>query len=104
MHRSIRSFTSTLHFHFNFQQPPSRTTHGHLTDVRAREGGELDQKGLFVGGNFNLASGGVGHLNRKYEFESEVSSPFTAIHELFFEMEEFKKRKKKGLQTLCKFV
>ena len=95
MHRSIRSFNNP---------PPSRTTHGHLTDVRAREGGELDQKGLFVGGNFNLASGGVGHLNRKYEFESEVSSPFTAIHELFFEMEEFKKRKKKSLQTLCKFV
>ena len=94
MHRSIRSFNN----------PPSRTTHGHLTDVRAPEGGELDQKGLFVGGNFNLASGGVGHLNRKYEFESEVSSPFTAIHELFFEMEEFKKRKKKGLQTLCKLV
>ena len=57
-----------------------------------------------MGGNFNLASGGVGHLNRKYEFESEVSSPFTAIHELFFETEEFKKRKKKGLQTLCKLV
>ena len=54
MHRSIRSFNN----------PPSRTTHGHLTDVRAREGGELDQKGLFVGGNFNLASGGA--------FEPEV--------------------------------
>ena len=85
MHRSIRSFNNPL----------SRTTHGHLTDVRAREGGELDQKGLFVGGNFNLASGGVGHLNRKYEFESEVSSSFSAIHELFFEMEEFKNGEKK---------
>ena len=85
MHQSIRSFNNL----------PSRTIHGHLTDVRAREGGELDQKGLFVGGNFNLASGGVGHLNRKYEFESEVSSPFSAIHELFFEMEEFKNGEKK---------
>ena len=30
-----------------------------------------------MGGNFNLASGGVGHLNRKYEFESkcQVLSP-----------------------------
>ena len=48
-----------------------------------------------MGGNFNLASGGVGHLNRKYEFESEVSSSFSAIHELFFEMEEFKNGEKK---------
>ena len=53
-----------------------------------------------MGGNFNLASGGVGHLNRKYEFESEVSSPFSGIHELSFEMEEFKNREKKGFQTL----
>ena len=94
MHRSIRSFNN----------PPSRTTQGHLTDVRAREGGEFDQKGLSVGGKFKPCPGGVGHLNRKYEIESELSSPFTAIHELFLEMEEFKKRKKKGLQTLCKFV
>ena len=55
MHRSIRSFNN----------PPSRTTHGHLTDVRAREGGEFDQKGLSVGGKFKPRPGGVGHLNRK---------------------------------------
>ena len=46
-------------------------------------------------GILTLASGGVGHLNRKYEFESEVSSSFSAIHELFFEMEEFKNGEKK---------
>ena len=48
-----------------------------------------------MGENFNLTPGGVGHLNRKYEFESEVSSSFSAIHELFFEMEEFKNGEKK---------
>ena len=47
MHRSIRSFNN----------PPSRTTQGHLTDVRAREGGEFDQKGLFVGGKFKPCPG-----------------------------------------------
>ena len=46
-------------------------------------------------GILTLASEGVGHLNRKYEFESEVSSSFSAIHELFFEMEEFKNGEKK---------
>ena len=85
MHQSIRSFNNL----------PFRTTHGHLTGVRAREGGEFDQKGHFGGENFNLTPGGVGHLNRKYEFESEVSSSFSGIHELFFEMEEFKNRGKK---------
>ena len=54
-----------------------------------------------MGGNFNLASGGVGHLNRKYEFESEVSSSFSAIHELFFEMEEFKNGEKKKVFKRC---
>ena len=52
MHRSIRSF----------KKPPSRTTHGHLTDVRAREGGGFDQKGLFVGGKLKPCPGWGGAL------------------------------------------
>ena len=91
MHQSIRSFNNL----------PSRTIHGHLTDVRAREGGEFDQKGHFVGENFNLTPGGVGHLNRKYEFE--LSSSFSGINELFFEMEEFKNRGKKRSSNAVMF-
>ena len=86
MHRSIRSFNN----------PPSQTTHRHLTDVRAREGGEFDQKGLSVGGKFKPCPGGVGHLNRKYEIESELSSPSSGMHKLFFEMVEFKNREKRS--------
>ena len=94
MHRSIRSFNN----------PPSRTTHGHLTDVRAREGGEFDQKGLSVGGKFKPCPGGVGYLNRTYEIESELSSPSSGMHKLFFEMVEFKNREKKVFKrcaSLC---
>ena len=80
MHRSIRSFNN----------PPSRTTHGHLTDVCAREGGGFDQKGLFVGGNFNLASGGVGHLNRK----CQVLSPLYTSS--FLRWKNLRKGKKKS--------
>ena len=50
MHRSIRSFNN----------PPSRTTHGHLTDVRAREGGELDQKAFSWVGILTLPRVGWG--------------------------------------------
>ena len=56
MHRSIRSFNN----------PPSRTTQGHLTDVRVRKRGEFDQKGLFVGGKFKPCPGWGG------AFEPEV--------------------------------
>ena len=91
MHRSIRSF--------NNPPPPSRTTH--LTDVLTQEGGEFDQKGLSVGGKFKPCP--VGHLNRKYELELEVSSPASGKNELFFQIVKFKNRGKKGLQTLCKF-
>ena len=78
-----------------FQQPPSRTTHGHLTDVLTQEGGEFDQKGLSVGGKFEPCPGGVGHLNRKYELELEVSSPASGKNGLFLQMVKFKNRGKK---------
>ena len=55
MHRSIRKFNN----------PPFQATQGHLTDVRAREGGEFDQKGLSVNEKLDPYPDGVGHLNPK---------------------------------------
>ena len=57
-----------------------------------------------MGGKFEPCPGGMGHLKRNYEFESEVSSPSSGIHELFLEMVEFRNREKKSLQTLCKLL
>ena len=56
-----------------------------------------------MGGKFEPFPGGVGHLNRKYELELEVSSPASGKNELFLQIVKFKNRGKKGLQTLCKF-
>ena len=55
MRRSIRRFNN----------PPFQATQGHLTDVRAREGGEFDQKGLSVNEKLEPYPDGVGHLNPK---------------------------------------
>ena len=78
MHRSIRSF--------NNPPPPGQPTDIWLTSVPEKEENSIKKAFSWVG-NLNLAPGGVGHLNGKYEFESEVSSPFSRIHELFFEIE-----------------
>ena len=54
-----------------------------------------------MGGKFEPCPGGMGHLKRNYEFESEVSSPSSGIHELFLEMVEFKNREKKKVFKRC---
>ena len=57
-----------------------------------------------MGGKFEPCPGGMGHLKRNYEFESEVSSPSSGIHELFLEMVEFKNREKKKSSNAVQIV
>lgn len=57
-----------------------------------------------MGGKFEPCPGGMGHLKRNYEFESEASSPSSGIHELFLEMVEFKNRGKKKSSNAVQIV
>ena len=57
-----------------------------------------------MGGKFEPCPGGMGHLKRNYEFESEASSPSRGIHELFLEMVEFKNREKKKSSNAVQIV
>ena len=57
-----------------------------------------------MGGKFEPCPGGMGHLKRNYEFESEASSPSSGIHELFLEMVEFKNREKKKSSNAVQIV
>ena len=57
-----------------------------------------------MGGKFEPCPGGMGHLKQNYEFESEVSSPSSGTHELFFEMAEIRNREKKKSSNAVQIV